>query len=126
MADKADAAGTPKPYLRNILRNRFDLSDTEDATLLRNALAFRAELIPIHQKAISLQSAYASRFPGRILNQISDRTIPGELADIQKQEDALVLRYRDLLHNDLGEHDFRLLDNKVLEVFSKPLSTTSH
>src|ERR1700754_3005733 len=51
LADQADTTSTPKPHLRRILATRYGFSDTDNASLVRIALAYQAEIAPIHLQA---------------------------------------------------------------------------
>ena len=67
LADEADATPSPKPQLRRILATRYGFSDSDSATLLRLALAYQAEIAPIHQQVQALIRQDQARFPSGII-----------------------------------------------------------
>lgn len=122
LADQADTTSTPKPHLRRILAVRYGFSDPDSATLLRLALAYQAEIAPIHQQVTVAISKFHARFPSGTIPHGADTSPPPELGDLQKQEDAVTLRYRDLLRTSMREEDFQKVHAKILASFSQPLS----
>jgi len=98
------------------------LSDSDSATLLRLALAYQAEIAPIHQQVTAAISKFQARFPSRTFPSGADKSPPPELADLQKQDDAVTLRYRDLLRTSMREEDYQKVHAKILASFSQPLS----
>jgi hypothetical protein len=123
LADEADAAHTPKPQLRNILPNRFDLDKADSASLERLSLAYQVEIDPIHAQVVAAIAKFHARFSSGIAQKGADDTSPPpELAQLQQEEDAVTLRYRDLLHNSMREEDFQKVQAKVRDAFGKPLA----
>lgn len=117
LADEADTAGTPKPHFRKKLGNRFALADADRASLHRLALRFKEESDPLHAKVLISIASLNSRFPNGVIPHGVDASPPPELHLLELQEDALALRYRDLLHNAMLEADFQLLQTKVRATF---------
>lgn len=117
LADEADTAGTAKPYLRKQLANRFSLSDTDCATLHRLAVQYKSESDPLRARVNVVLQSLNSRFPNSVIPPGADTSPPPELHQLQLQEDALTLRYRDLLHNAMREADFQLLQTKARATF---------
>ena len=117
LADEADAAHDPKPYLRKVLMHRFDLSEADSASLDRLSIAYQHEIDPIHEKALAIISQFHARFPLGIIPRGADASPPPELVQLQQQEDAVALRYRDLLRNSMREEDFQKLQAKVRKTF---------
>jgi len=117
LADQADAAHQPKPYLRRILANRYALSDDDNASLERIAIAYQAALKPVHEQRMAIVNLYRARFPFGVVPPGADVTPPAALAESQQQEDAVTLLYRDLLHNSMREENFQKMNLKVTSDF---------
>ncbi len=122
LADQADASQTPKPQLRRILAARYGFNDADSATLLRLALAYQAEIAPIHQQAVAVIKKDQARFPSGTIPRGADTTPSPELRDLQSQEDAVTLHYRDLLRTSMREEDYQKVHAKIVENFGKPLA----
>ena len=120
LADQADAAHTPKPQLRRILPARFGLSSADAASLERLALAYQNEIAPIHQQMALVITQFRNRLASSLPG--TDTGPPAEITELQQQEDAVTLRYRDLLRNSMSESDFQKAHAKILENFGKPLT----
>jgi hypothetical protein len=117
LADQADSAHQPKPHLRRILANRYALSDDDNASLERMAIAYQAALKPVHEQMMAVVKQYRARFPFGVIPNGVDATPPRELAELQQQEDTVTLLYRDLLHNSMREENFQKLNSKVTTDF---------
>jgi hypothetical protein len=117
LADQADAALQPKPYLRRVLANRYALSDDDNASLERIAIAYQAALIPVHEQRMVIVKQYRARFPFGVVPPGADVTPPAALFESQRQEEAVTLLYRDLLHNSMREENFQKLNLKVTADF---------
>jgi hypothetical protein len=117
LADQAETAHQPKPHLRRILANRYALSDDDNASLERMAIAYEAALKPIHEQRMAVVKKYRAQFPFNVVPQGMDATPPPELAELQRQEDVVTLLYRDLLHNSMREENFKKLNAKVTTDF---------
>lgn len=117
LADEADAAHDPKPYLRKVLAHRFNLSEADNASLDRLSIAYQHEIDPIHAQALAVIVQFHARFPTGIIPRSADASPPPELAQLQQQEDTVALRYRDLLRNSMREEDFQKLHIKVRKDF---------
>jgi hypothetical protein len=89
LADEAESAQKPKPYLRRILANRFALSDDDSASLQRMAIAYQAAIKPVHEQLMAVVKQYRARFPFGVVPPGADATPPPELAELQQQEDAV-------------------------------------
>jgi hypothetical protein len=121
LADEAEASHNPKPYFRHILATRFALSDDDGASLNRLSISYEKEIDPIQKQVVEIIKRFHARFPSGIIGPGMDPDAPPELAALQKQEDAVTLRYRDLLRNSMREDAFQKFHAKVLETFGKPL-----
>ena len=104
-------AQKPKPYLRRILANRYALSDDDSASLEKMAIAYQAAIKPVHEQMTAVVKQYRARFPFGVIPPGTDATPPPELAELQQQEDAVTLLYRDLLHNSMREENFQKLNS---------------
>lgn len=122
LADEADASHAPKPQLRRILAARFDLNDADSASLGRLSSQYQAEIEPIHQKITKAIKSFRARFPSGVIPRGADKTPPPELKELQSQEDAVTLRYRDLLRTSMHEEDFQKVNTKVRKDFSNQLA----
>ncbi len=90
------------------------LNAFDRASLLRLAQAYQAEIDPIHQQVVKRIHDFHARFPNGRIPAGVDHSPPPELGDLQKQEDAVTLRYRYLLQNSMRPGDFQTTDRKVL------------
>jgi hypothetical protein len=63
------------------------------------------------------------RFPLGKIPKGADTGPPPELKDLQSQEDALTLRYRDLLRTSMREEDFQKTHTKIIANFNEPRPT---
>lgn len=120
LAEEADKSPKPKSELRRILTTRYGFNEADGATLQRLALAYQAEIAPIHQQATAAIAKFRARFPSGTIPSGADSSPPPELSDLQKQEDAVTLRYRDLLRNSMREEDFQKVHAKIMASFNKP------
>jgi len=121
LADEAEAAHEPKPYFRHILATRFVLTDDDNESLNRLAIAYQEEIDPIQKQAVEAIRRFRARFPSGIIQRGMDADPPSELAVLERQEDAITLRYRDLLRNSMREDAFQKFHANVLALFGKPL-----
>jgi hypothetical protein len=121
LADEADAAGAPKPHFRRILANRLQLSEADAASLLRLSLAYQAELDPIQNKIDALKAAFLAKYSLGVKAPWQDARPPEELGDLLNQGNAIALRYRDLLQNDLTPNGFQNLVTRVHVTFGQTL-----
>jgi hypothetical protein len=120
LADQADTTQAPKPQLRRILAARYGFNDADSATLLRLALGYQAEIAPLHQQALTAIKKDQARFPSGTIPRGADTTPPPELRALQTQEDAVTLRYRDLLRTSMREEDYQKIHAKIVANFNKP------
>jgi len=125
LADQAETTPSPKPQLRRILAARYGFSDTDNATLLRLALAYQSEVAVIHQQVLTIFKKDQARFPLGIIPKGADTSPPSELKYLQNQEDALTLHYRDLLRTSMREEDFEKTHTKIIANFEeiRPVDT---
>ncbi|HTC73991.1 MAG TPA: hypothetical protein VK684_00355 [Edaphobacter sp.] len=121
LADEAEVSDKPKPYLRHILAARFQLSDDDNTTLNRLSISYQKEIDPIQKQVVELVQRFRARFPSGIIGPGMDTTPPSELAVLERQEDAVTFRYRDLLRNSMREDAFQKFHAKILEQFGKRL-----
>lgn len=113
ISDNAEAAHQDRSYFRRILGVRFALSDDDAAKLETISIDCQNEIIPLHTRALSVIAEFRARFPGGIAQPGVDKSPPPELSTLQVEEDSVVLRYRDLLRNEMGEEAFQKLVDKV-------------
>ena len=117
LADAAEAAGAPKPYLRKQLAMRLSLNEPDSITFHRLALAYQSEIDPVHAKVVAIVVQFHARFPDGVIRSNVDAAIPRELQELQRTEDLITLRYRDLLHNSMSEGAFQAFQSKVRAKF---------
>ena len=95
-AAKAEAQGKSAKLWRNYLSNQ-GFTDEEAAVLRQIAKEFAAEIVPLHTKALQIiKTGRAAIAQGKPLET------PPVLAELQKQRNALVTRYKNRLQNQLG------------------------
>jgi hypothetical protein len=123
LADDADKSPKPKPELRRILASRYGFNDNDNATLQRLALAYQAEVAVIHQQVLTVFKKDQVRFPSGTIPKGADTSPSPELKDLQTQEDALTLHYRDLLRTSMREEDFQKTHTKIVANFNEPRPT---
>ncbi|HTC75773.1 MAG TPA: hypothetical protein VK684_09370 [Edaphobacter sp.] len=123
LADQADATSTPKPQLRRILAARYGFSNSDIATLTRLALAYQSEVAVIRQQVLTIFRNDQVRFPFGTIPKGADTSPPPELKDLQNQEDALTLHYRNLLRTSMREEDFQKTHAKIIASFNQPRPT---
>jgi hypothetical protein len=117
MADDAEAVHKPKPHLRKILARKFEISDFDSANLDRFSQAYKQDITPIEAQKDTLIAQFRARFPSRKIPVGADISPPAGLADLQKQENSIILYYRDQLRNSMREADFQILQTKVRQAF---------
>jgi hypothetical protein len=121
LADEAEASHNLKPYFRHLLATRFALSDDDNESLNRLSIAYEKEIDPLQKQVVEIIKRFHTRFPSGVIGQGMDANAPPELAELQKQEDVVTFRYRDLLRSSMREDAFQKFHTKVLETFGKPL-----
>ena len=121
LPDEAEAAPPPKPYLRRVLADRFELSDDDNESLNRLSIAYQAEIDPIQKQVLEVIKKFHARFPSGVIQPGMDADPPSELTTLERQEDAVTLRYRDLLRNSMREDAFQKFHANLLATFGKLL-----
>lgn len=117
LADEAEAGHAPKPYLRRLLSTQFHLNSANSEALDRISSEYQRDLDPIHKQALASVAKFKSRYPSGVLLHGFDNTAPPELTELQHQENALVLHYRNQLRNEMGDHEFLELQKNVRTAF---------
>jgi hypothetical protein len=118
LADEADAAGDPKPYFRRLMPNRFKLDDYDSASLLRLSLAYQVEIAPVRKQIDAAKDAFLAKFPFGFRYPGMDMTQPAEIGELQDRENAITIRYRDLLRNELSSEVFQKVDKVMHETYA--------
>ena len=121
LADEAEASHNPKPFLRRLVQDRFQLSDEDYASLCRLSVAYQKEIDPMHQQIIETISKFQARLPSGVVGPEMNAEPPPELTTLQQQEDTVTLRYRDFLRNSMREEAFQKFKTRLLEKFGKEL-----
>ena len=119
LAGEAETTDAPKPYLRRILKNRLDLSDTDAANLLRIAQGYQTEVAPLRQAIAKEKAVVRSAFPFGVIPAGMSPKSPATLNDLHAQEDGLALRYRDMLRNAMTAENFQHLVTKLYASFAQ-------
>lgn len=122
MADDAKATHQDKEFLRKVAPELVEINDADVPNLERIAVACSAELTALHVKVLQVIRQFQAevRTPGH-----KDTGPPPELADLQAQEIAIVLRYRDTLRNAMVESEFQRVQEEVRKrLGTTPLSPT--
>jgi hypothetical protein len=119
LADEAEASHNPKPYLKRLVQDRFQLSDDDYASLCRLSIAYQKEIDPIHKQIIEAIRKFQARFPSGVVEPGMNAEPPQELTTLQQQEDTVTLRYRDLLRNSMREEAFQKFKTRLLEMLGK-------
>jgi hypothetical protein len=119
LADEAEASHNPKPYLKRLQPDRFQLSEDDYASLCRLSIAYQKEIDPVHRQVLQAISKFQARFPSGVVEPGADVEPPAELIALQQQEDAITLRYRDLLRNSMREEAFQRFKACLWSTFGK-------
>lgn len=126
LADDADLASSPKPFLRRVLATKFGLSGQDSASLDRLSLAYQAEVAPIRAQILGSIQKFHSKFPNSQIPRGADISPPPELQGLQQQLEAVTLRYRDMLRNSMQEQEFQRVQASVRDSFGNPSAQSAH
>lgn len=122
-ADAEELVGGGKSHYRSIVARRLELSDFDDASLRRISLDYEKQSAPL-QKQISDQ---IKQFRAKSVEGVRsgmDMSPPPALAELEIQEDAVVLLHRDLLRNAMRPDDYKRMQENVNRLFgSSPLAS---
>ena len=94
------------------------LDEPETALLERLTRSYKEEIRPLHLRALALNQQLKQTSSEKL--QFTPQ-IPIEINQIQDQEDAVALRYRDLFRNGLAERRFQEIHAQVLRQFKAKL-----
>jgi hypothetical protein len=119
LADEAEASPAPKPFLRHLMALRFELSNDDAESLNRLSVAYQAEIDPIQKQVVEVIKRFHARFPSGVIQPGMDASPPTDLTALERQEDTVTLRYRDLLRNSMREDTFQKFHASLLETFGK-------
>lgn len=102
---------------------------TSDAEKIfkETAEAYLRELEPIDRRAKEVTAAMHAQYPKGLIKDTKDMPMPpAELGDLQKQKDALALRYRDLFKNAVSQEAFSKFSDFLTNDFSKGVKPISY
>ncbi len=119
LADDAEASPDSKLHFNQLLATRYRLNEDDNASLQRLAIAYQGEIDPIHKQVLEVIKKFHARIPDRVIQPGTDMSPPPELASLQQQEDAVTLRYRDLLRNSMREEVYQTFHARLLKDFGK-------
>ena len=122
MAREADEAGTPKPHLRRNLQTRFQLSDDDNASLLRYAQAWSLAATPLIQQQDQLRQQFRDTYPGGAIPRGVRLSLPAGLQIVHSETRALTLHYRDLLRNAMRPTAYDDLESQIQKSFGVEVS----
>jgi hypothetical protein len=93
------------------------LTETEDAELLEEAQAWKADVAPVDKAAFSMIASIRAKTPGGrlALGQVPPAP-PAELVAMQAQRDALTLKHVKHLHAMFGDQRFALFNSTIRTV----------
>ena len=95
--------------MRRILSADLELDEATASRVEILAIDCEEEIAPIHARVLAVIKEFRSKISrGEI--KLADATAPPELATLQAEEDAVVIRHRDLLKNEMPPADFSKMD----------------
>lgn len=110
-AEALEKRGEDGGKLRLRYQQSAELSDRQDETLKAIARDCVARVAEQDRKAVAIIQAARARIPDGILAAGQAPPVaPPELAELQKERNALILEFRDQLRYAFGEEEFQRLD----------------
>jgi hypothetical protein len=102
------------PSIAQFYTNRVGASSTENAALLAEARAWKAEVDPIDNQAHAIIAAIRAKTPdGHLAPGQQPPPVSEQLIELQKQRDAITLKHVANLKMKFGESRFAELDNQI-------------
>lgn len=117
MAQAATSPDKPEAQLNKVLPNRLQLSGPDAASLQRIASAWSAEMMPVRAQIVATVKEFRKSLPNGSAGAGVDATPPAALGELQQNQDAITLRYRDLLRNAMRTEDFSRVHGQVRTLF---------
>jgi hypothetical protein len=115
-ADEVERQGKDASSLRSVFRKKADLSETQARTLDAIAIECVREVAAQDARAQIIINAFKERFPpGKLPAGVKLPPAPSELAQMQQERDAIIMRARDRLRLALGDQEFQSFDEFVTE-----------
>jgi hypothetical protein len=109
LSDEAADQGVDKSHLRRILSEDLELDSATASRVEILAIDCQEEIAPIHDRVLAVIKEFRSKISrGEI--KVADASAPPELAALQAEEDAVVIRHRDLLKNEMPAAEFLRMD----------------
>lgn len=103
----AKAQSKPGPVVRNIVKHRFGFDDRTAAVYEQVALDCQTEVAAIDAQAMAIIKRIRDAYPGGVILPGEKPPLPPpELATLQQQRNAVILRYKTLLESQLGPSAF--------------------
>jgi len=122
MAKEAAAKTPDKPEakLNQVMPTRFKLAPDDKETLLRVATDWEKQVAPLRAQMVAAIQAFHSSLANSGVGVVDDSP-PPVLKDLQGQIDAVTLRHRDALQNQLRPADFDRVAAETRKIFSRAL-----
>jgi len=115
-ADEMDRRGEDGSKLRRFYRDKAGLDESQAGLLDKIANECASEVAAQDRRAMEVIRAFRARFPnGRLSGGQTPPPAPPELAALQQERDAIVLKFRDRLRTELGESEFERFHTFVQE-----------
>jgi hypothetical protein len=112
--EQAAIAGGMSPSISRFYTDRAGASASENALLLAEAAAWKAEVDPIDKKAHSIIDTIHAQTPGgRLAPGQTPPEVPQQLIDLQVQRDNITLKHVADLKKKLGTARFASIDNGI-------------
>jgi hypothetical protein len=103
------------------------LTAENEKVFKETAEAYLRELEPIDRRAKEVTAAMRARYPKGLIKDPKDMPQPpAELGELQKQKDALALRYRDSFKNAVSREAFDKFNAFLTNDFAKGVSAVSY
>jgi hypothetical protein len=112
--DPAPVAGALSPSITNFYSGRIRANANENASLLSEAEAWKAEVDPIDSQAHALIVAIRTKTPGgRLAPGEQPPPVPQQLIDLQTKRDNITLKHVANLKLKFGDARFAQIDNGI-------------
>jgi hypothetical protein len=119
LSDDGKAMHQDRSYMMRTLARRLSIGKEDLDNLERIATSCVAEIVPIQTKIANAVSDFHAEYSQMRLTGLKAASPPSTLSDLQAQEDAIVLRYRDSLRNSMNEAKFQKAQQKIRMTFGR-------
>jgi hypothetical protein len=121
MSDTANQKGRDRSNLRQLVRLRAGLTETEGESLERISLQCERDVAVEDAKAKAIIDRFHARYLPGVINPSFLPKAPPELGTLWQERNGIILAARDRLRNELGEKDFAKFDQFVREQSPAPV-----